>query len=316
MNFWPPAKPGKAPTARGSEPSRAMTALARLADRRPYVTGWVAFLLVVSLLVAPIFLTGGPTDATGGTGRLDLTGTPGSSFFQWIYAGLVVAVIWALGWGRRTTLVGPSDREGLKLWAWFAVPLGLIYLAVISAALSMPARPDVVQALIWTAVFALAVGVGEEALFRGLLMGTLRARHSAGRALVISSAVFAVAHAGNALWGQSPLLTAQQVGFTFAIGALFGAIALQTASLWPAILLHAVWDAYAISALLIDTPGATDHSVTAEGRIADSGLELSVFFGALTAIVLISALARLVFVRWRRRTARDASGPPPLPSRD
>ena len=292
-----------------------MTALSRLAHRRPTLLGWISFLAIASLLVAPILLTG-PTDATGGTGRLDLTGTPASSLFQWIYAGIVIAVIWALGWGHRTTLVGRSDREGLKLWAWFAVPLGLIYLAVISAALAMPARPDVVQALVWTAVFALAVGVAEEVLFRGLLMSTLRARLSAGRALVVCSAIFAVAHAGNALWGQSPLLTVQQVGFTFAIGALFGAIALQTASLWPAILLHAGWDAYAISALLIDAPGTTDHAVTAEGRLASTEAELGVLIAALTAILLIGGLARLVFVRWRRRTASGGGRPPPLPSRD
>lgn len=75
-------------------------------------------------------------------------------------------------------------------------------------------------------------GTAEEAMFRGPILAGFRRGGSTRAALVISSILFALAHLD--LWG-API--------RFLLGMLLGWTALRTGSLWPAILLHAVYDA-------------------------------------------------------------------------
>jgi membrane protease YdiL (CAAX protease family) len=85
-----------------------------------------------------------------------------------------------------------------------------------------------------------SAGVAEELLFRGYLLEGLR-RIWAGRtwlSVLASSIVFGIAHLS---WG----LTGLQFVFYVALGALLAVFVLRRNSLWPAILAHVAWDAFA-----------------------------------------------------------------------
>ena len=66
--------------------------------------------------------------------------------------------------------------------------------------------------------------VMEEVLFRGILLESVRSKHSAGRAIVVSALMFGVIH-----------FIPQQVVNAFVIGLILGYIYVRTESLWPVI---------------------------------------------------------------------------------
>ena len=280
-----------------------MTRLRRFGKRRPLLAAAIAVALVMGLMLSPA-LVFGTTDVTNGTGRIEILVTPSAVVFQSAAALLALAIVWLLGWGRESTLLSRSDPEGLKLSAWFNGPLLLFFALIAVSALQFPRYSDTDTRLVLTLLFSLAVGITEEVLFRGVLMHGVRSRVSAGRALVICALAFAVAHAMNALWGQSPLLTAQQIGFTFTFGALLGAIALQTASLWPVIVLHALWDAIVIGGQLIDQ--AAVQGTPPETAAAPPDMTAGALGITAGVIALLGVLALVVYRRWRKRVPASA----------
>ncbi|RYH03201.1 CPBP family intramembrane metalloprotease [Salipiger sp. IMCC34102] len=298
-----------------------MTQIRTFATARPLWAAVIAVLVVLALLFSPVLISG-PTDLTQGTGTLEVVVGLFALVFQSAAAALALAAVWVLGWGRETTLIARSDPEGLKLSAWFLGPVVILCLACAVLALQAPRYDATGARLVMTLLFGLAVGVTEEVLFRGVLMHGLRSRVSTGRALVICSLAFAVSHSANGLWGQSPLLTAQQIGFTFVFGALLGAIALQTASLWPAILLHGLWDVAVITLQLVEDPFVPEPGSDPTGPVPQGGpppdattydappLETWAVIGtagvALGVIAVVGLLALIVYRRWRRRIAASA----------
>lgn len=97
------------------------------------------------------------------------------------------------------------------------------------------ARMDAFHAV----ALALAAGVAEEALYRGVMQGGL-ARLARSRVVAVAavSIVFAYAHGG---YGNPPLLL-----FAFLFSALAGLVALRW-GLWASIALHALIDFYAFA---------------------------------------------------------------------
>lgn len=81
-------------------------------------------------------------------------------------------------------------------------------------------------------LLALLPGVCEELLFRGAVLGGYLREGRALRAILLSSLAFALAHA-----------SVHRLLPTFAVGALLASLVLRTRSLWPAIVLHACYNA-------------------------------------------------------------------------
>lgn len=101
--------------------------------------------------------------------------------------------------------------------------------------------------IFWFALECLAIGLFEEAAFRGVtLLLIAEKRHSTRKDLMISillsSAVFGVIHLSNLLAGASPGAVFLQIGYSFLIGAMCSVVLLKTANLWLCVLLHAVYD--------------------------------------------------------------------------
>lgn len=76
--------------------------------------------------------------------------------------------------------------------------------------------------------------LGEEALFRGVLANALLARHRAWIAVILSAAVFALAH------GINPVLPA-----AFVVGVLTALLFRRSGSIWPGVVLHGINNAAA-----------------------------------------------------------------------
>ncbi|HEX6747952.1 MAG TPA: CPBP family intramembrane glutamic endopeptidase [Longimicrobium sp.] len=107
------------------------------------------------------------------------------------------------------------------------------------------------QALLFFAVAAAA----EEALFRGYLFQALVQGIGARPALLLSAALFALAHARN------PGVDALALGNIFLAGVMLGAAYLRTRSLWFCTALHLGWNwtmsallDFPVSGLMRDTP--------------------------------------------------------------
>ncbi len=71
----------------------------------------------------------------------------------------------------------------------------------------------------------------EETFFRGVLQGRLEAFMSAKEALIVQAALFSVLHMAYLNFVSH-----------FVLGLIFGLLRTRTGSLWPGILVHAIWN--------------------------------------------------------------------------
>lgn len=102
---------------------------------------------------------------------------------------------------------------------------------------------DVDRSLLALALASVALaGLTEELAFRGILLDRLRTCHTLWPAVLISSALFGLMHLSNLALGASPGTTLLQVTFAALAGTGYAAMRIRTGSLWPPIILHALFD--------------------------------------------------------------------------
>ena len=132
-----------------------------------------------------------------------------------------------------------------------ALPLTVLTVTAFSVG-GFPARP--VSSVIGWALFAALIGFVEEMVYRGWFLSLLLPR---GRttAVLVSSALFAVSHAVNALAGQDTATSIRQISFAFLFGILAALLYLVLGNLWVAIVFHALHD-------LVQFLGAASTSAT------------------------------------------------------
>lgn len=100
----------------------------------------------------------------------------------------------------------------------------------------------------WSLALAVVAGaiitpLGEEAFFRGVLANALLARYRTWIAVIVSAAIFAVAH------GINPILPA-----AFVVGVLTALLFRWSGSIWPGVVLHGVNNATALLVPLLLAP--------------------------------------------------------------
>ena len=126
------------------------------------------------------------------------------------YWGLVAAaVVYGLGTGALIEHIYPQSRE------WFVFPH-----EPLSVALSF-------------VLVVVGAPLAEELAFRGLLFGDLRPRYGFSVALVVSAALFALAH-----WESTHLYAAA----VLPLGLLLGYVRERTGSVRASALLHAIYN--------------------------------------------------------------------------
>jgi membrane protease YdiL (CAAX protease family) len=155
---------------------------------------------------------------------------------------------------------GPWNLSFAFPWAWvgrgYFACYALVFLVNLLLATATGEAPTSSNPLLgmfmesarWqVAVLALLVVVVgpafEELIFRGWLLGGLRERWGDGRAIAVSSALFAVIHGDP--WATPAL---------FCLGCVFGWVYLRSGSLYASIVLHAMWNATTFTILLANMP--------------------------------------------------------------
>jgi hypothetical protein len=88
----------------------------------------------------------------------------------------------------------------------------------------------------------IAAPVGEELVFRGFLYRTLELKFGGTTAIVVTALGWAVLHIQYSLVGMVAI---------FAGGLFFGAIRRYSGSLYVTILMHALWNGFALAGALL-----------------------------------------------------------------
>jgi hypothetical protein len=185
---------------------------------------------------------------------------------------LAVATTW-LGWWDSALF---EDSRTGPSWA-LIVPALFALVAIVNITTIDFGAPNA-KLLPLVLVGCLLVGFAEELATRGLLVVGLREGGSSEMAVwLISSVLFSLLHAMNALFGQSLRATAVQLVAAFLAGTALYVTLMTTGTLIVGMVLHALWD--------FGTLG-----------ILATGSNQKPLAGALVLLVFVAALASVGFV--------------------
>lgn len=161
---------------------------------------------------------------------------------QGIVGTLFFVLLVRFGWLNTAGFTPPSQWRTL----WLGWPLLVFTLINIEEGIVIDTSKSGLIAL--HMLTALSTGWVEEVLCRGVVVTTLlqkwgRSRKGIYLAVLVSSALFGLAHLGNLVFGRKPLLnSATQIVFSIFFGVIFAACVLRNRTIWPMILLHAAVD--------------------------------------------------------------------------
>jgi membrane protease YdiL (CAAX protease family) len=198
---------------------------------RPALGGYREHPLILAVLIVAVVLATAAPIALGVT--VDAAYAIGSKV---VLCGLAVVLLAGFRWWGRAGFLALPGRRDL---AWLAPPalLVLATLAAVVVAGPVPMEPTLVLAF---AIVALGTGFSEEALFRGVLLESLRPR-GAVWAIIGTTLAFATIHFAGLMGGATLEATLTQVllgGIPF--GLAFAGLRLATRSIWPLVVLHAM----------------------------------------------------------------------------
>ena len=197
--------------------------------------------------------------------------------------GDVVVLAGLLGYARRRGV--PMRDLGLRgarlrfVVAAILLGLSMWYLtALLVALLDMPGDTTKLQQLVEQTALAPTLvaltvfpAVAEEVLFRGVLLRSLAPRLRAPAAIVISALVFGLYH-----------LFPPQMVSTFVLGLVLCVLTVRSASLVPAMIVHALNNTIAVLLARDEIPGASAW-LTAHGELALGGAIVFVASGLVLA---------------------------------
>ncbi len=147
-------------------------------------------------------------------------------------------------------------------------------------------------------------GMSEEVIFRGYFMTTLLRRHSPWVAVAVNSIGFALAHGANNGVSIMALLNLTLFGVTISLYVL------RTGNLWGACAIHSIWNFtqgnfYGLPVSGMDTGGSVFRFSLKEGMDLVNGGAFGAEAGIPTTIVLLAAIAVLLFVPFGRTRAQE-----------
>jgi membrane protease YdiL (CAAX protease family) len=134
---------------------------------------------------------------------------------------------------HRLGLLPPHTARSLQVLAFPTITVALGFVPGL--------RETPLETLLLGLASAVLAGVMEEVAFRGVLLNALLPR-GAWPAVAISSMLFGLMHASNALLGAPWQTVLLQIVFAGMAGTGYAAMRLRTGSLWPPVVLHALFD--------------------------------------------------------------------------
>lgn len=172
----------------------------------------------------------------------------------------VTAVVLLLGvtiffrWQRP---VGLKAAKPPLSWLVLWLPAVFILLFLGSAAVfGLPPA----SVLLFVLINTLLVGVHEELMCRGILFQGLLSRLSIWQAILLTSVMFGSVHALNGFLTGNFVGALFQAGGTVMSGLWLLAVRLRTRSLYPAMVIHGLWDFALLVVALSSTQGAAAPS--------------------------------------------------------
>jgi membrane protease YdiL (CAAX protease family) len=206
---------------------------------------------------------------------------------NWVFpvaAAFLLAVVAWQRWDDLGLKTAPAPGSLRLLW------LPALYIAaflVLGASLGLPPLAVIAFVLINT----FFVGLSEELMFRGVLLQGLRHSMAIWPAILITSLLFGAIHSLNVFTTGHLLSALMQSGAALLSGLLFIAIRLRTGSLWPAIIVHGLWD---FGTFTLSAAGGQ----MASPEVAPTGLQMLL----PVLLVLPNALYALWLLRHAGRT--------------
>ncbi len=215
-----------------------------LAERRPVILSLAYFLLLALFPLAVAVIVAG----LGLAGTLTMAMQSGG-FLLSILVAFVLMVRSPYSLGAYGVRIG--QEVSASEMAWYA-PLAMVEAPVLMVGL-LVAGFETGPGLLFLAVLAilmLAAAVNEEIYFRGLIVRTLSVK-GVRLALLLSSALFGLAHLGSLAVGRGLGHTVMLVAFS----ALFGLVAAEIAILTRSLLVPIAWhSAHNLLSSLVSEP--------------------------------------------------------------
>ncbi len=141
--------------------------------------------------------------------------------------------------------------------------------------------------MVTTSVFiaGLAVGVVEEAVFRGVVMKAIEMRWNKAVAVIVPSAAFGAIHVLN---GKLSVISFIQLVIAGSIvGILFSLVTYESGSIWSAALMHSVWNMCMASGILNIGTEPSDNNLFNYVLETNSALITGGEFGAEASVISI-----------------------------
>lgn len=193
---------------------------------------WIALLVLVIWMAVTVLVGLVQPHATANQAAL----ISGEIIYSIIAAStFLVVILLFLKWDR----LGFQKPQPLKSVMLTWLPLGYIVL-LLGGAIATGLPPATTVAIVL--INCLFVGFSEEAMFRGILFRGALARMRILPATIFTSAVFGLIHTLNVFaTGQLTVAIIQSVA-AFMSGMLYQAIRIRTQSVYPMMVIHALWD--------------------------------------------------------------------------
>lgn len=257
--------------------------LKRSAYETPVSTMWIVLLLAAGIFCFPVedmmrLFTGG----YGLTEKLI-----GTMAVRYVFSVIIVRLAFDFGF-ERLYVWSPFGKGILYALPFLAVAINnapIIGLATGNAYVSVGTTDLVLYLLM-----SLSVGLLEELIFRGIILPLcmiyLKGKnHALFWSCALSSAIFGAMHLINLLGGNIGG-TFLQVGYSFLIGGMCAAATVKSGCVYPAIVLHTV---YNIGGLLLENLGG--------------GKQWDIATVAITAVLGVAVFVYAMITLWKENGA-------------
>jgi membrane protease YdiL (CAAX protease family) len=207
---------------------------------------WIAYAFFISILI--YFLTSLTAEMRDAFFRsIHLTfGTARHAALSKIFEAtltILVIIFLTLLWGEKlSTLYIRKGRLGLSLFIGLCMLTINTTTGIVTGAALGQAGEQIIAQLPWVLLLALANGLMEELMFRGLFLRKYASLIGMPGAIIVTSIIFTVMHSAASYMNPLEAVLFQLIIFPMAL--LFGYIMHKTDNVWGAALFHAGSDVF------------------------------------------------------------------------
>ncbi|MGN0349272.1 MAG: lysostaphin resistance A-like protein [Roseburia sp.] len=188
---------------------------------------------------------------------------------------MIILAVLVLIYGIRNRKDFVIITENKKRYLWFL----LLFVPISGLALYSAVKGfDLSMAFFIVFFDSLLIGIAEEGMYRGILLGGLLRKTSPVAAIVVSAVLFSLLHLLNVLGGIELSEVLNQMVSTFLMGLFLGSVYVDSKNILLAILFHFFWDYIMLT-----------------GVLGELSMLFVVIFGVTALEVIISAILLFQF---------------------